>query len=338
MSRRRGTSANREKGQILVLFALGLVVMIGMVGLVLDGGGTFAQRRDQQNAADLAAVAGANAYLNTNGNVAARTSAAQAAAIASATRNGYTNGVNSVVLGTPTVTLMQTGASVTVSMTKSHVNTFARVLGANAWDVSVTATAESGSISSAYGAAPWTMNINAFNADGTPKYGINNPQHFNETNDDYATSALDIAWTDFNGANNVNTNEVSAIIRGSNVVTATFLDGQYLGQHNNGNHTALYDDVQQYLANGDPIPVPVTGPGPCNAPQQSALGGCFLGWAMFQVTSADGGSDKYIAGYFTGNFTALPLSVGECPPNPTSPCGLPDTTSPLDRLVVVLTN
>lgn len=338
MRRRRGTSADREKGQILVLFALGLVVMIGMVGLVLDGGGAFAQRRDEQNAADLAAVAGANAYLNTNGTVAARTAAAQAAAIASATGNGYTNGVNGTTMATPTVVLGQTGAWVTVSLTKPHVNSFARVLGATSWDVSVTATAETGSISQAVGAAPWTMSIDAFNADGSPKYDVDNPQQFNETNDDYATSALDIAWTDFNGGNNVNTNEVENIINGSNVVTATFIDGQYLGQHNNGNHTALYTAVQNYLANGDPIPVPVTGPGPCNAPQQTALGGCFLGWAMFQVTGASGGSDKYIAGYFTGNFTALPLSVGECPPNPTSPCGLPDTTSPFDRLVVVLRN
>ena len=36
---------------------------IAMVGLVLDGGSAFAQRRDQQSAADLAALAGANDYL-----------------------------------------------------------------------------------------------------------------------------------------------------------------------------------------------------------------------------------------------------------------------------------
>lgn len=338
MTGHRGTGAERERGQILVLFALGLVVIIGMVGLVLDGGDTFAQRRKEQNAADLAALAGANAYLNTNGTVAARTSAAQSAAAAAAGRNGYTNGVNGAVVPTATVTLGQTGAWVTINVTAPHANTFARVLGANSWNVSVTATAETGSVSAAVGAAPWTMNINAFNSDGTPKYGSSNPQRFNTTNDDYATNALDIAWTDFNGANNVNTNEVRGIINGTNVVTATFLDGQYLGQKNNGNHTALYSDVQQYLAGGKPIPVPVTGPGPCNAPQQSALGGCFLGWAMFQVLSASGGSDKYIEGYFTGNFTATPLSVGVCPPNPQSPCGLPDTTSQFDRLKVELTN
>ena len=49
---------------MLVLFTLALVAIIAMVGLILDGGGAFAQRRGQQNAADLAALAGADALLN----------------------------------------------------------------------------------------------------------------------------------------------------------------------------------------------------------------------------------------------------------------------------------
>ena len=36
--------STRERGQILVLFALALVAIVGMVGLVLDSGGAFAQR------------------------------------------------------------------------------------------------------------------------------------------------------------------------------------------------------------------------------------------------------------------------------------------------------
>ena len=54
-------SRDRQRGQILVLFTLALVAMIAMVGLVIDGGAAYAQRRAQQNAADLAALAGANA-------------------------------------------------------------------------------------------------------------------------------------------------------------------------------------------------------------------------------------------------------------------------------------
>ena len=50
-----------EGGQILVLFALALIAIVGVIGLVLDGGSAFAQRRDEQNASDLASLAGAMA-------------------------------------------------------------------------------------------------------------------------------------------------------------------------------------------------------------------------------------------------------------------------------------
>lgn len=49
----------RERGQILVIAALGLVAMIGMSALVLEGGNAYAQQRVTQNGADAAANAGA---------------------------------------------------------------------------------------------------------------------------------------------------------------------------------------------------------------------------------------------------------------------------------------
>jgi Flp pilus assembly protein TadG len=332
-----------ERGQILVIFAIGLVVIIGMVGLVLDGGSTFAQRRVEQNAADLAAVAAANAYLHGSqsgvGNHASWMATGKAAAATSAQRNGYTNGTGGVTVTVPDFEALQSGYRVRVHITAPHANTFARVLGAPSWNVSVTAAAVTGSVDTAVGAAPWTMSIDAFNADGTPKaaYGNSgNPYAFGEGNGDYPNSPGDIAWTDFNGNNNVNTNEVRQIINGSNVVTATFGFGQYLGQHNNGNHTALYSDVNQYLA-GHTVPVPIVGPGPCDTGGQA--GGCFVGWALFYVVSAHGGSSKDITGYFTGKYTASALSVGECP-TPNNPaasgCGIIGGGS-LDNLIVQLT-
>ena len=91
MKRPARRPATAERGQILVLFTLGLVAMISMVGLVLDGGDAFAQRRDQQNAADLGALAGANAYMNTRGSVGRpRRTPPGRPRIAATTRNGYT--------------------------------------------------------------------------------------------------------------------------------------------------------------------------------------------------------------------------------------------------------
>ena len=82
--------AGRVDGQILVIFALSLVVLIGMTGLALDGGSAFSQRRDQQTAADLAALAGANDYLINNNQAQA---IAQARAVAAS--NGFIDGLGS---------------------------------------------------------------------------------------------------------------------------------------------------------------------------------------------------------------------------------------------------
>ncbi len=303
-----------QRGQILVLFALGIVAVVAMVGLVLDGGDAFNQRRGEQNGADLAALAGANAYLNTymtTKNAAASTAAATAAAQASATGNGYTNGVGSTVA--VTVALLPHGATVQVDITKPHQNSFARVMGMNTWDVSVTATSITGSVDTAVGAGPWIMDVGAFNADGTPKYTANNPQAFGTANGDYPVNATDIAWTDFNGNNNVNSAEVVDIINGTNVVTATFGMDQYLGQHNQGFHNDVWSAVNTYLSGSD-VPVPITGPGNpnCAPPSTTYQNGCFYGWAMFHVVSASGGSNKTITGYFSSDFRRQPMTVGEC--------------------------
>ena len=316
---RRGHA--RQDGQILVLFTLAAVAAIAMVGLVLDGSDTFAQRRHEQNAADMAALAGANAYLNVYSisvgtdtvKVTLATAAANAAAIATAAQNGYVNGVGGVTV-TVNTRLLSTGAETQVGITKPHPNNFAGIVGFSSWPVSVDAAAQSGSIDTAIAAAPWLMHIDAFNPDGSPKYGPTNPVSFGEINGDYPEGERDISWTDYNGSNNTNTDEVSDIIDGDNTVTATFSlenGGQYIGQHNDGNHTALFGNVNSVLA-GQEVPVPIVGDCPGAVPSP---GGCFKGWALFHVISADGGPCKCITGYFVPEgFQRYPMTVGECTP------------------------
>jgi Flp pilus assembly protein TadG len=343
MDRSTKPRAEDERGQIIVIFALTITAVIAMVGLVLDGSSAFSQRRTEQNAADLAALAGANAYMNTDDTVAARTAAAIAAARASATKNGFTHGTDSATVDV-TVTLMSSGADVKVDLTDAHPNTFARIVpGQASWNVSVTATAWAGVIDTAIGAAPWTMHIDAFEADGSPKYTQGNPQDFGTPCNDYPTNGLDMSWTDFDGFDNVNSAEVKNILDGTHVVTATFdltNGGQYLGQHNNGCHTTLWGDTQAHLAGRD-VPIPIVGPPTapattCNG--TSYTNGCFKGWAMFHVISASGGSDKVINGYFLENFRSSPLTVGECTPTQAAAgtCGLIVTTSDLDNYSVFL--
>src|SRR5574341_65404 len=58
-----------ESGQVIVLIALLVVVLLGFTALAIDGGGLFLLQRDAQNAADAAALAGAYAKC-TGGDVA----------------------------------------------------------------------------------------------------------------------------------------------------------------------------------------------------------------------------------------------------------------------------
>lgn len=51
--------ARRNSGEILVYAALTAITMMGMVGLALDGGNLYMHKRQMQNAADAAALAGA---------------------------------------------------------------------------------------------------------------------------------------------------------------------------------------------------------------------------------------------------------------------------------------
>lgn len=52
---------NDERGAFTVLVAISLLCLLGLTGLVIDGGRAYAARRGAQNAADAAALAGAGA-------------------------------------------------------------------------------------------------------------------------------------------------------------------------------------------------------------------------------------------------------------------------------------
>jgi len=286
---------HREQGQIIVIFALALVAIVAMVGLVLDGGSTFAQRRTQQNAADLAALAAANDYL-VNGSQ----PAAIARARSVADRNGFTDGDPGT---TVSVTFDFTdGAAVKVDISAPHANNFASVVGMSSWQVSTTATAIAGFPDTATGAAPFIFSVDAFDSGGQPLPQFadrTNPFDFGETNGDVPTSVGDMAWTNY-GTGNLDSHEVAQIIAGDLVITKTLRFGMYIGQHNNGNHTTLYPDVETHLAGLD-VSVPIVD-----------HGGIFQGWATFHVTSAVGGSGKDITGYFVTDFVAKNLDVGSC--------------------------
>jgi Flp pilus assembly protein TadG len=292
---RSALQADGQRGQIIVIFALGLVAIVAMVGLVLDGGSAFAQRRAEQNAADLAALAGANNYLLTGDQT-----LSTAAARANAATNGFTHGANGTTVAVSYD--FSNGAAVRVSITAPHRNNFASVVGMPTWDVSTTAQALTGIPDTATGAGPMIFSIDAFDSNGTPHPQYANPNApfpFGDTNNDAPDTPGDFAWTNY-GTGNVNTNDVRNIIDGDLVINKTLSFGEYIGQHNNGNHTALYSEVQDHLA-GTEFPVPIVD-----------HNGIFQGWATFHVVSAVGGSSKDVNGYFVSSYVSARLTVGGC--------------------------
>ncbi len=283
----------KSGGQVLVVFALSLIALLGFAGLAIDGGSAFAMRRDEQNAADLAALAGANDYL-ISGNLDQAVLRARTVAAA----NGFTHGSDSTAVNVDLDT--SNGITFRVAIDAPHHNTMAAILGMPTWPVSTTATALAGFPDTAHGASPFIFSVAAFGTDGTPKYTT--PTDFGDGNGDVPNNDLDFAWTNY-GTGNVNTSEVASIITGDLVIDKTLAFGEYIGQHNNGNHTALFSDVNTYLSNTDVLAAVVDS------------NGNFMGWSTFHVISASGGSSKTVRGYFVTDFESARLTITSCQAN-----------------------
>lgn len=304
----RSTRRRDERGQVLVIFVLALVAIVAGVGLVIDSGFAYAQRRAEQNAADLAALAGANALLNGKD--------ASAEALATAQKNDFQHGVNGV-----TVNVTVGTKTVQVDITAPHSNYFAGVVGQGTWDVSVTATALTGIPTKFQGVAPFVLSQEVFDpVTGLPFEVFTDPVDFTKTQgqgSDVPLTSLNVAWTNL-GTGNVSSDDVKNALDGSVPINPDLLLNQYVGQNNNGVHNSLFDtnsssqpSVNTTLAGLD-VAVPIVGPPIPGEPfcfdaagvsDGTNTVGCFRGWALFHVVSAvKGGGGPDGAGTITGYF------------------------------------
>ena len=310
----RPVKHHHERGQILVLFTISLVVLISMVGLVIDAGSAYAQRRAEQTVADLASLAGARAYLNTEGNAAIKTVAAEAAARAVALTNGYTSGVNNTVVDV-NVTPSNQFATVQVGITRPHRNAFIGLIGFPSWDVSVDATAGStGSPNAAKGVLPLLFNEKAFPAAQCDEDGgedctgkIVTYQEPPVGDEDVPQDETQFNWTIFCDANgnpcNANSDGVRDIIDGFGTEATVIID-QPIGPLNAGSHTTLFNALQQHIGQSFPVPIVCTVSVDPDCPEDGAM----VGFAYFKLTGVDGTSQKVIKGYFVSPVEAKDLS------------------------------
>ena len=162
-----------ERGQMVVLFALSLVVLLLCVGLVVDVGYALAQRRATQNAADFAALAGTRVVGEalTGQPVGAGTDANVRGAIQSiVTANGghlisatYVSATGAALgnVGSGSIPVGAQGVSVNVDAAWRPF--FLGVIGVSGWTAGAGAAALSPGITSA-GVMPVGINDAAFNA------------------------------------------------------------------------------------------------------------------------------------------------------------------------------
>ena len=303
----RSRSRQDPRGQILVIFALAMVGVIAMVGLVLDGGSAFAQRRSEQNAADLAALAAANDLIVNQGSADWVGTAHSIARL-----NGYEDGKNGAIV---TVTCNNCpgqaldaaydGVQVTVNITSKHPNAFASVVGMTSWDVSVTATSKTGWPDSAAGPGPFIVSKKAFDDAGkaTSCTGPSDQCNLNHPVNDTPTQPSEFSWTDFGydkkcfETGNVNDNDLQSYLDDEAQFSLTLTVGCYIAQHNDG----IMNNVVNRLNRLAPItfPVPIVDEE-----------GKYLGWASFVLTSASpDGRNGTLTGYFQTGFETQRLDV-----------------------------
>jgi Flp pilus assembly protein TadG len=312
IKRLRSQGQRDSRGQILVIFALALVAITAMVGLVLDGGSAFAQRRSEQNAADLAALAAANDLIVNQGSA-----DWLGTAHAIARLNGYEDGKNGA---TVTVTCQNCpgqaldaaydGVQVRVDISGKHANAFVGVVGMTSWDVSVTATSKTGWPDSAAGPAPFIVSKKAFDDVGkaTSCTGPSDQCDLGHPVDDTPSEATEFTWTDFGvgtggyekpclDTGNVNDAELANYMDGQAKFSLTLQFGCYIAQHNDG----VMNNIVAQLHALAPIELPV----PIVDEE-----GKFVGWATFHLTKATaGGRNGILTGYFLSGLQNQRLDV-----------------------------
>ena len=139
-------SRESESGQTIVLLAVMLLSLLGICGLVIDGGNWMVNRRDVQNAADAAALAGAS-QIPFVATATIDTARAQYA------KNGLP-GDTVTVTGT---TYLTSGDSVTVTASRKVDTFFTSIFGLDQVTETATAraTVESFTTINGPGAMPW---------------------------------------------------------------------------------------------------------------------------------------------------------------------------------------
>jgi len=162
----------RHPAQVLVLFALTAVPLMGFAGLAIDGGNIFVQRRVAQNGADAGALAAVRDIAK--GGTIATNALTDAGTYATTNANYGAGAANSTVTVTKNyidnsgtvVNTLSSAAGVRVTVQKQFNTFFIQIIGIPTYTVS--AVAEGKVQAYAGGAAPFILCAGAIGTDGNP--------------------------------------------------------------------------------------------------------------------------------------------------------------------------
>lgn len=335
--RRHRPSAERpsERGQVLVIFVGGLVTIILFVGLVIDGGFAFLNRREAQNVADTAALAGTKIVADhyQAGPLTTVTSATVYAAIDSiAQANGCrpsgtppcTWTANFVdrqenVLG-PVVNapsgLPPNTQGVAVTVTRTPRTFFLGIVGQTTWNVGAGATAMAGRLTGAPGGILLPI-------------GTNPPQPF-QPGQQYVLTETGVTqgggsspdfgpgnfgWLSWTGSNDAGA-LAQAICYPNNPAFSFPID--FPGDPGATNATDVRACLDKWIGQTVLIPV-VSGCDPCNGNNAVFT---IVGAAAFTLTGYDGNGPavSWLSGVFTAYYGLPSVSAGlGGPPQPGDP-------------------
>jgi hypothetical protein len=313
--------AQDPRGQILVIVAGGLVVLLLAVGLVIDTGLSFVVRRDAQNVADLASLAGtkvvadhyvdggrtgSEVYDAVDANAAANGCADPcewtAEYVAAPAAAGGQEAVVGTVIDGGTIPASAQGVKVTVD--RPSPTQFMRIIGIDQVAVSTQAVALT--------ASPPTIGPGVL-------LPIAMSPHVNmEPGDIYnLTDGMDgpgnFGWLSWTGANAANILSESVCNPDNPEITVpTYIPGN----PGKKNRQDLRDCLTEYIDNGTTVLIPIwdgTHPGNGNNAQYR-----IIGFAAFKLTYRSQPAVDNIQGAFVEYFPLPTVPAGFHPPSPAS--------------------
>lgn len=322
------TSSDHPRGQILAIVAGGLVILLLAVGLVIDTGLSWVVRRDTQNAADLASLAGTKVITDhyrdgplTGADVyaAIESNAIENDCVDSCTWSaqyvtapavdGYVGDYEELKLG-PVVdggTIPATAQGVKVEVEQPSETQFMRLIGITDVQVSTSAVALTASLPTIPPGVLLPVAMSPPNAMVAGEIyditdGLDGPGNF--------------GWLSWNDDNDANTLVESICTPNNPEFTIPPGPGGAIyipGAPGVMNKQEGRDCLDEYIANGTPILIPIwdgTHPGGGSGAQYR-----IIGFAAFVLTSRDQPAVKNIQGAFQEYFPLLTVPAGYNPPS-----------------------